>query len=89
VKIDRSLTASIGAPESDARLHALVKLGRELGLRTLAEGVETPAQIDHLRREGVDEVQGFMLSRPLRPNTLAAQGLLLPRTDQHVVIESA
>jgi EAL domain-containing protein (putative c-di-GMP-specific phosphodiesterase class I) len=55
----------------------LVQLGKNLGLKTLAEGVETTTQIDHLRREGVDEVQGFLLSKPIAPDVLELQ-LLAP-----------
>jgi EAL domain-containing protein (putative c-di-GMP-specific phosphodiesterase class I) len=67
----------------------LVQLGRDLGLSTLAEGVETTEQLDHVRREGVDQVQGFLLARPLAPATLEAQVLLLAHDDAQVVIESA
>ncbi len=86
LKIDRSFTDTITqSPESDAIIHTLIQLGRDLGLKTLAEGVEHPRQIDHLRAENVDEVQGFLLARPLTPAALEAQllvpGPLTPVTD--------
>jgi diguanylate cyclase (GGDEF)-like protein len=46
-------------------LDALVHLGRSLGLRTLAEGVEEPSQLRHLQAEGCELGQGFLFSRPL------------------------
>ncbi|MET0911204.1 MAG: EAL domain-containing protein, partial [Ilumatobacteraceae bacterium] len=68
LKIDRSFTEALTrSPESDALVHTLVRLGKDLGLKTLAEGVETTDQIDHLRGQQVTEVQGFLLARPLTP----------------------
>jgi diguanylate cyclase (GGDEF)-like protein len=78
LKIDRMFTHAITtSPESKALIGTLVQLGRDLGLRTLAEGVETIDEMDHLRDEHVDEAQGFLLARPLDAETLEAQ-LLLP-----------
>jgi EAL domain-containing protein (putative c-di-GMP-specific phosphodiesterase class I) len=74
LKIDRMFTNAITtSPESKALISTLVQLGRDLGLRTLAEGVENPDQMDHLRSENVNEAQGFLLSRPLDPETLEAK----------------
>jgi diguanylate cyclase (GGDEF)-like protein len=71
IKIDRSFTNAITtSPESKALIGTLVQLGRDLGLKTLAEGVETVDEMDHLRAEHVDEAQGFLMSRPLDPGTL-------------------
>jgi hypothetical protein len=53
----------------------LVQLGRDLGLKTLAEGVEYIGQIDYLRGKQVNEVQGFLLARPLDPAALEKQFL--------------
>jgi diguanylate cyclase (GGDEF)-like protein len=73
IKIDRAFTSAIGrSAESDALIHILVQLGRAFGLHVLAEGVESLEQLDRLRAEGVDYVQGFLLSRPLE--TGAAPG---------------
>jgi diguanylate cyclase (GGDEF)-like protein len=78
LKIDRSFTDAMGnSKESMAVMHTLVQVGRSLELRTLAEGVETTEQIDRLRAEGVDEIQGYLLSRPLDAATLEDQ-LLRP-----------
>jgi diguanylate cyclase (GGDEF)-like protein len=74
LKIDRRFTSAITtSPESKALIRTLVQLGRDLGLKTLAEGVETTDEMDHLRDEHVNEAQGFLLSRPLDPQVLEAQ----------------
>jgi len=74
LKIDRMFTSAIStSPESKALIGTLVQLGKDLGLKTLAEGVETPYQLDHLRSGQVDEIQGFLLSRPLDPQALETQ----------------
>lgn len=80
LKIDRSFTDGIiTSPESRAIISTLVQLGKDLGLRTLAEGVETHGQMDYLRGQQVDEVQGFLFARPLDPHTLETQILTTAR----------
>jgi diguanylate cyclase (GGDEF)-like protein len=74
LKIDRSFTNAITtSPETKALVGTFVQLGKDLGLMTLAEGVETTEEMDLLRNEHVDEVQGFLLARPLDPHTLEIQ----------------
>jgi diguanylate cyclase (GGDEF)-like protein len=81
LKIDRTFTNAITtSSESKALIGTLIQLGKDLGLKTLAEGVETPAQLTHLRDNHVDEIQGFLLSRPLEPQILEAQILAPART---------
>jgi diguanylate cyclase (GGDEF)-like protein len=71
LKIDRAFTNAITtSPESKALIKTLVQLGKDLGLTTLAEGVENTGQIDYLRNENVDEAQGFLFSQPLDAATL-------------------
>ncbi|HUP73482.1 MAG TPA: EAL domain-containing protein [Acidimicrobiales bacterium] len=83
LKIDRMFTNAITtSPESRALIGTLVQLGKDLGLRTLAEGVETTDEMDGLRAESVDEAQGFLLSRPLDPRTLETQLLHPARPPQ-------
>jgi diguanylate cyclase (GGDEF)-like protein len=85
LKIDRRFTSAITtSPESKALIRTLVQLGRDLGLKTLAEGVETADEMDHLRDEHVNEAQGFLLSRPLDPQALEAQ-ILEPTRPNNVV----
>jgi diguanylate cyclase (GGDEF)-like protein/PAS domain S-box-containing protein len=66
LKIDRSFVAGLGRDEEDeAIVDAVVHLGKALGLRIVAEGVETEEQRDLLRARGCDEVQGFLYQRPV------------------------
>lgn len=75
VKIDRSFIAGIDAvADGIGLIHVLVELGKALGLRTLAEGIETPAQVSQLQRERCDGGQGFLLAKPLPAD--AIEGLL-------------
>ncbi len=65
LKIDRSLIAGVGRDrEAAAMIHALVHLGRALGLDVVAEGVETIAQVQALRIAGASHLQGFFVARP-------------------------
>lgn len=66
VKVDRSLVCNISRDESDLRLvETLIDLGRHLGYRIVAEGVETSDTLDVLRRIGCHEVRGYYLARPM------------------------
>ncbi|WP_139281313.1 bifunctional diguanylate cyclase/phosphodiesterase [Muricoccus roseus] len=66
LKIDKSFTQAIGAdPGAQVIVEAILAMGQSLKLRVTAEGVETEEQLDFLRRQGCDEVQGFLLGRPV------------------------
>jgi diguanylate cyclase (GGDEF)-like protein len=66
LKIDRSfITPITDSAESKALLHTLVQLGKQLGLKTLAEGIEQHEQFCQLQVEQCDSGQGFMFARPL------------------------
>ena len=71
LKIDRSFVADLdtGGPGA-VIVRASVRLAHDLGMRVVAEGVETPAQLDHLRAMGCDTVQGYLLARPLPPGDI-------------------
>jgi len=77
LKIDRSFVNDLEHQE-DARavVHAVVRLAHALGLRVVAEGVETSGQRDILLAMRCDELQGFFYARPMPPDTLLswAQG---------------
>jgi EAL domain-containing protein (putative c-di-GMP-specific phosphodiesterase class I) len=51
--------------ESAAIVHSIIHLGRALGLEVIAEGVETPAQVQALRLAGTSHLQGFFFSPPV------------------------
>jgi EAL domain-containing protein (putative c-di-GMP-specific phosphodiesterase class I) len=59
-------------PEEWAFAHAIVALGRTLGLTIIAEGIEEPGQLDRLRELGCQLGQGFLLGRPVPPDDLEA-----------------
>ncbi|RXF72062.1 putative bifunctional diguanylate cyclase/phosphodiesterase [Hansschlegelia zhihuaiae] len=66
LKIDRSFIGNLKSDANDAAIvRAIVNLGHSLDLEVIAEGVETAAQVAHLRAEGCDEVQGFYFGRPM------------------------
>jgi diguanylate cyclase (GGDEF)-like protein/PAS domain S-box-containing protein len=67
LKIDREFTASRedGDNEHQQLLGAVVEIGDSLGLSTVAEGIETSAQLDRLRRTGYRYGQGYLFSRPV------------------------
>ena len=80
LKIDRSFTSAVtSSPESRALIDTLVQLGRDLGLSTLAEGVETTDEMQILRRAHVDQAQGFLMAQPLDPETLEDEVLTTQR----------
>ena len=65
IKIDQSFVRDLSAnPESTAIIRAVVGLGSSLGIATTAEGVETLDQLERLRAEGLDAVQGYFFSQP-------------------------
>ncbi|MFC6298137.1 EAL domain-containing protein [Pseudomonas sp. CCM 7893] len=66
LKIDRALVQGSQDNECMASaLNSLIALGRKLGLTVVAEGVETPAQLEALREAGCNQAQGFLVSRAL------------------------
>ncbi len=66
LKIDKSLVCSIGNGEDGAELvRAVIALGRALRLDVIAEGVETPQQLDFLRAERCGESQGYLGGHPM------------------------
>jgi diguanylate cyclase (GGDEF)-like protein len=73
LKIDKSFVQRMTESESDASLvHAMVSLGRSLGLRVIAEGAETEEQVTFLRAYNCATVQGFYFGRPEDGSTVSA-----------------
>jgi diguanylate cyclase (GGDEF)-like protein/PAS domain S-box-containing protein len=65
IKIDQTFIANLErSAQSAAIVRAVLGLGRSLDLTTVAEGVETQAQLAILRNEGCDEMQGYLIGRP-------------------------
>jgi len=75
IKIDRAFVRDLEVDQNAVAIaRTIVTLGRSLGLRLIAEGVETPGQADILRALGCDELQGYLFGRPMP----AAEFELLP-----------
>ena len=69
LKIDQSFIREIPESGEDMAISsAIIAMGHSLGLAVLAEGVETPAQLDFLRQRGCDSYQGYLRSRPVPPD---------------------
>jgi diguanylate cyclase (GGDEF)-like protein len=66
IKIDQSFIREMGdQPESIRIVRAIIALARSFGMKVIAEGVETEAQLRALREEHCDEIQGYLVSRAL------------------------
>jgi diguanylate cyclase (GGDEF)-like protein len=72
IKIDRSFIRDLATSDDCvAIVRAVTSLGASLGMATIAEGVETTEQLDRLRSEGCNEVQGYLLGRPTSVEDMA------------------
>ena len=66
LKIDRSFVNNLAEDESDKALtEAIIVMAHKLGIKTIAEGIETPAQHEMLKSFGCDYAQGYLYSRPI------------------------
>ncbi|HHG5368195.1 TPA: putative bifunctional diguanylate cyclase/phosphodiesterase [Pseudomonas aeruginosa] len=87
IKIDGSFVQDVlDRPDCAAVVGAIADIGRRLGVATVAEGVETREHLERVRREGCEEVQGYLLGRPM-PNerdALVIARLNRPTTDLQV-----
>ncbi len=73
IKIDRSFVKDLATkPDGEAIIRAVAGLGKSLGMTTVAEGVETPEQLQRIRLEGCTDVQGYLISKPVTADDLAA-----------------
>jgi diguanylate cyclase (GGDEF)-like protein/PAS domain S-box-containing protein len=80
LKIDQSFTREVTSSSDGAAIaRAVIQLGHALDLRVIAEGVETEGQLNFLRENGCDEMQGYVYSRPLDP--VALKDLLASRLE--------
>ncbi|WP_334598515.1 putative bifunctional diguanylate cyclase/phosphodiesterase [Pseudomonas alvandae] len=85
LKIDKSFVGGMEQREENRKLvHAMINLAHNLNLEVVAEGVETAEQLDLLRGFGCDQVQGFLISKPLPLGELVEYltfgGISSPRT---------
>jgi diguanylate cyclase (GGDEF)-like protein len=73
IKIDQRFVHGLEQNKNDeAVTQAIIALSHSLGLRVIAEGVETVAQFEYLKSHGCEEAQGFLISRPLEEPELRA-----------------
>jgi len=73
VKVDRSFINDVDDdPDSQAIVRTVFSLGESLGLKIVAEGIETPAQLAFLESEGCRYVQGFLFYKPLTADEIEA-----------------
>jgi EAL domain-containing protein (putative c-di-GMP-specific phosphodiesterase class I) len=76
LKIDRSFVNGIhGGTKDQAIISAIIAMAKGMGIKAIAEGVETTGQIEFLRKKQCQEVQGYLFSRPLP--TQQAEAFLL------------
>ncbi len=71
IKIDRSFINGLIVNENDtAIVRTILAMAQSLGIRVVAEGVETPEQYEFLARHNCDEMQGYLFSKPLPPEDI-------------------
>lgn len=98
LKIDRSFIRDLQHKAGDESLvRAIISMGRALNLEIIAEGVETPAQLNFLRDAHCDEVQGYLLGKPMNavdfdhcfPDRVVKTSLRKPQRIHSLVIEGS
>jgi diguanylate cyclase len=86
IKIDKAFVRDVDQSAGDAAIAmAILSLGASLDLTVTAEGVEREGQLEWLRSRGCDEVQGFLLARPLSAQQLEEQFLATLQTPEALV----
>jgi EAL domain-containing protein (putative c-di-GMP-specific phosphodiesterase class I) len=66
LKIDQSFVRDINTDEEDKKIvGAIINMSKNLGLKTIAEGVETIGQLEFLKEQGCDEIQGYYYAKPM------------------------
>jgi diguanylate cyclase (GGDEF)-like protein/PAS domain S-box-containing protein len=86
LKLDRAFVADLGRePKATAICALVIRIAQSLGLRVVAEGVESAEQLDWLKRQGCDQVQGFLLAHPVPFDDLLKQLARAPRRSRSAV----
>lgn len=72
LKINRHVVQGMSrqGSDSDVDIAAVAAISRSLNIKVIGEGVETTAELDALRAYGFDEVQGFLLARPMTADSI-------------------
>jgi EAL domain-containing protein (putative c-di-GMP-specific phosphodiesterase class I) len=90
LKIDRSFIREMAASRLDLAItRAIIAMAHSLGIRTIAEGVETRAQLAMLQAEKCDKIQGYLLSAPIGAEDLADWLRAAPRLIEDLLAASA
>ena len=72
LKIDQSFVRDLDSgPQDNSIVAAIIHMAHGMGFKTIAEGVETQAQLAYLRAHGCDEIQGYLYSRPVPADSFA------------------
>lgn len=80
LKIDRSFVSDLPDNKHEAIVtRGIISMARGLNLITIAEGVETQTQLEFLRNNGCEQVQGYLLSPPISAEEIAVQFLRAPK----------
>jgi len=73
LKVDQSFVRELGIDSNDtAIVNSVIALGKSMSLEIIAEGIETVEQLDLLKKEGCDQGQGYLFSKPLPVAALSA-----------------
>ena len=89
VKIDRSFVDRVHSSHANATLvSAMIVMAQCLGIRVVAEGVETESQLEFLRASKCDEIQGYLISRPMPAKAFADWAILFCRDSEKQMRQS-
>lgn len=68
LKVDRSFVTNITEPGESTIADTIIRLGKQMGLKVIAEGIEEINQQEHLKKQGCDEVQGYFYAKAMPAN---------------------
>ena len=88
LKIDKSFISALGrSQDGESLVHALLQLGNQLGVQTVAEGIETEDQLHRLQRQDCDTGQGFLVAKPMSADELVGfvRGAMRPADEENPI----